>query len=503
MPLFQLVTLLFATATLFYYAWYGLQVYRDISRTEDYILIARHLSGADYTQTFVATSTSLATALTFFFAFGSNYGFALIISPIMFCLGVVLFRKITSIMDADGFFDTGTTLHQYILSKYDNAFVKNIATIVSLLGYLGIFVIEMYVGVSIFTIFSPDPGWQVFIAVILLLLIFIYVFLGGYPAVIKTDNLQLKLIVSGLILLLVTLIISVSSRGLWDEVASTQYMNPLPTALPWFFIVVMIVGNVPFQLLKMSNWHRAAASGDVSTAKNALTGGWKLTFLIWLGAIICGILGGVIGKDTGINGFDLIKAFHLLSHEIGTGTIWQLPVQYFVYPLLFCGSVAALISTADSVFIPILATYIFDLRFQGKNVEKTEEISKKVLKSTRKVVLLFMLLGVSIYILLTYVLKLQFIDLLFIFFNQQLVLFPVVWIALMNSKEKCSKFSVPAINSMIIAGIATWGLALYGGANQRNDLVMLSSAVGFIGSILVFYLTKPSAIFKLSVWRKF
>lgn len=502
MPLFQLITLLFVTVTLFYYAWYGVQAYRDISRAEDYILVARHLSNTDYRQTFVATSTSLATALTFFFAFGSNYGFALIISPIMFSLGVVLFRKITSIMESDGFFDTGTTLHQYILSKYDNSLVKNIATIVSLLGYLGIFVIELYVGVSIFTIFSSNPGWQVFIAVILLLLIFVYVFLGGYPAVIKTDNIQLKLITSGIVLLLVTFAISVSIRGLWGDVVSTQYMNPLPNALPWFFIVVMVVGNVPFQLLKMSNWHRAASCGDVNIAKTALSGGWKLTFLIWFAATICGILGGVISKNLGLDEFNLIQSFNLLSNEIGAGTIWQFPVQYIVYPVLFCGAVAALISTADSVFIPILATYIYDLRFQGKDIEESNEVSQKVLKSTRSVVLLFMLVGVSIYILLTYVLKLQFIDLLFIFFNQQLVLFPVVWIALMNGKEKCSQYSTSAISSMVIAGIATWGLALYGGANQRNDLVMLSSAVGFIGSILVFYLIKPSAIVKLSVWKK-
>ena len=110
--------------------------------------------------------------------------------------------------------------------------------------------------------------------------------------------------------------------------------------------------------------------------------------------------------------------------------------------------------------------------------------------------------GVFIYTLLTYVLNLQFIDLLFIFFNQQLVLFPVVWIALMNDKDKCSQYSISAICSMLIAGIATWGLALYGGANQRNDLVMLSSAVGFIGSILIFYLIKPSAIVNLSIWKK-
>ena len=502
MTSFQLITLILGAATLFYYAWYGVQIYRTTTHAEDYILVARHLSRNDYTQTFVATSTSLATALTFFFAYGSQFGLALIISPIMFSLGVILFRKVTALMAADNFFESGTTLHQYILSKYDSSSVKNIATVISLLGYLGIFVIELYVGVKIFTIFSPDPGWQAFIAVVLLFFIFIYVYLGGYPAVIKTDNLQLKLIAVGVGLLLLTFIISISSRGLWGEVVSMQYMNPLPSALPWFFVVVMIVGNVPFQMLKMSNWHRAAASGNYERAKSALSKGWKFTFLIWLVATICGILGGVIAKDAGIEGFDLIKAFSLLSNEIGNGSIFQLATQYIVYPLLFCGAIAALISTADSAFMPILATYIFDIRYQGQNIERSEEFSSEVLASTRKVVILFMMAGVSLYILLTYVLNLQFIHLLFIFFNQQLVLFPVVWFALMNSKEECSSFGSSAIVSMIVAGIATWALALYGGANQRDDLVMLSSVVGFVGSILTFYLVKPSAVMRLSVWRK-
>ncbi|NHZ86917.1 MAG: hypothetical protein GWP19_13755, partial [Planctomycetia bacterium] len=500
MTSFQLITLILSAVTLFYYAWYGVQIYRNTTRAEEYILVARHLSRKDYTQTFVATSTSLATALTFFFAFGAQFGLALIIAPIMFSLGVILFRKITSIMADDKFFENGTTLHQYILSKYDSSFVKNIATAISLLGYLGIFVIELYVGVKIFTIFSPDPGWQAFIAVILLLLVFLYVYLGGYPAVIKTDSLQLKLITVGVGLLLLTFIVSISSRGLWGEVLSMQYMNPLPNALPWFFVVVMIVGNVPFQMLKMSNWHRAAASGDYGRAKSALSGGWKFTFLIWFVATICGILGGVIAKNAGIEGFDINKAFSLLSNEIGNGTIFQIATQYIVYPLLFCGAIAALISTADSAFIPILATYVFDMRYQGQDIDSSDEFSSEVLASTRKVVILFMMAGVLLYVLLTYVLNLQFIHLLFIFFNQQLVLFPVVWFALMNSKEECSSYSSSAIISMIVAGIATWALALYGGANQRDDLVMLSSVVGFVGSILVFYLIKPSAMMRLSMW---
>ena len=335
-----------------------------------------------------------------------------------------------------------------------------------------------------------------------MLLIFLYVYLGGYPAVIKTDNLQLKLIAGGIGLLLVTFVVSVTARGLWGEVASAQYLNPLPNALPWFFIVVMIVGNVPFQMLKMSNWHRAAASGDLERAKSALSGGWKFTFLIWFVATVCGILGGVIAKNSGIEGFDIIKAFSLLANEIGNDTIFQIATQYIVYPLLFCGAVAALISTADSVFIPILATYVFDMRYQGKDIESSKELSSEVLASTRNVVIAFMGTGVLLYILLTYVLKLQFVHLLFIFFNQQLVLFPVVWFALMNPKEKCSSYSTPAIVSMVVAGVATWALALYGGANQRDDLVMLSSAVGFIGSILIFYISKPSALVRLSVWRK-
>ena len=501
MPFFQLVTLILVALTLFYYAWCGLQEWRSISRAEEYLLVSRHLSRRDYMNTFVATSTSLATALTFFFSFGSKFGLALIISPIMFSIGVLVFRRMTLFMNADGFFQNGTTLHQYILSKYDSTTTKNVATTISLLGYLGIFVIELYVGVSIFTAFSHSLGWQVFIAIVLLALMFFYIFLGGYPAVIKTDVVQIRLVVLGLALLLLTLIAAATARELWSDILQTKHLNPLPTVLPWHLLIVMVVGNVPFQMLKMSNWHRAAASGNLDETRSALMRGWCVTFVIWFAAALCGIIGGVIATNAGTEDFDLNEAFNLLANSIGQGA-GQTFCRYVVYPLLFCGCVAALVSTADSVFVPILATYVFDMRFQGQNIEASEQVSRDVLTSTRKVVVLFLLAGVGLYVLLTYVLKLQFIHLLFIFFNQQLVLFPVVWFALMNDARRCRDCATSATLSMIVAAIATWALAIYGGAKQRDDLVMWSSTVGFMGSILLFYAFNLKAALKLSVWRR-
>ena len=174
-----------------------------------------------------------------------------------------------------------------------------------------------------------------------------------------------------------------------------------------------------------------------------------------------------------------------------------------IYPLLFAGCVAALISTADSVFIPLLATYVFDLKYQNINIEETQEISSQVLKSTRKVISIFMLIGVIIYVILTYFLKFDFVDLLFIFFNQQLVLFPVVWFALMNKPKSCAKFKKAAIFSIIVSSILTWAIALYGGFYNKPHFVMLSSAVGFLGSIIFFYLRQPKALVELKIWRDF
>jgi len=330
MTMYQTVTLSLVVVTLFYYGWCGIRLSKKISRASDYLLIARHLSRADYTQTFVATSTSLATALSFFIMFGAKFGLALIISPIMFSLGVVVFKMVTPFMQADGFFENGTTLHQYLKFKFQDETVKNLATIVSVLGYLGIFIIELYVGVKIFTIFNQQIGWQVMIASFLLILIFTYIYLGGYPAVIKTDNFQLKLIVSSIFLLLIVLLYAINHDELWDKVLTKQYLNPLPLSLPWYFVVVMIVGNVPFQLLKMSNWHRAAAAGKLKKTQEALTRGWQFTFIIWLVATLCGIFGGVLADKYGIKEFNLNALFLMLSSYLHSGLFSKFFVQYIV-----------------------------------------------------------------------------------------------------------------------------------------------------------------------------
>ncbi|AMM40738.1 sodium:solute symporter [Candidatus Desulfofervidus auxilii] len=473
------IALILTCVTLFRYFIIGVQRSSQIETMDDFFFYGRRLGKLGYERTFVATGLSLATVLFFFLDFGGKFGVPLVLSPLMFCLGTYIFILILPRLQKAGFLERGTTLHNFVGKSFNWSALRYSSAIVSILGYLGIFVIELYVGVEIFKIFSTSTQWTAIVAIFIMSLIFIYTYLGGYKAIIDTDSLQLKLIVTGTLLALISLVI------FQFKLPKTHppQLFPFPGWLPIPFIIVMIIGNVPFQILRMSHWQRAAAVGNMEIIKSGLKRGIFVSFIIW---IVFGAMGLLLYWIANLQKPGAIILLEILRNN-------TLPYNIIVYPMLFTAFVAALISTADTVFMTVLNSYIYDFKLhrdlhdenQDARLQLDQQVQEKGLKSSRRAILFILFAGVILYYVLTQIFGFEFIDLLFVFFNQQLVLFPAVVLAIKAPNGSAHPARYGALCGIWIGWLAVWGVSIYGKQIDNPDLVLYASAVGWLVAIIV------------------
>jgi len=501
MSLPGIIALMLALGSLFAYFVIGARRRREIRTLDDFLLYGRGLSTEGYQATFVATSISLATVFFFFLDFTGPLGLALLLYPLIDALGCYVFLRILPRLDSSGYLKRGSTIHNFIATAFESEPLRYSAAAVSVLGYLGILIIEIHVGTTIFSIFSPKTEWLVLVVVFLLCLIFVYTYLGGYRAVIDTDKVQLLLIALGTIATLGSLLVLNWEKTPANPIGTFEKLAPLPWLLPPAFIVVMIIGNVPFQMLRMSNWLRATSVGKLEDVRKGLRRSIVATFIAWFLFSVIGLL--LFRLVTTGPGQGATSLFSLLEISGGFHAIVS-------FPLIFAACVAALVSTADSVFMPVLTAWIYDFRFPidlhnddgTARIVSDEEEQRKHLRAARRSIVFFLLLAVAIYLVLTQILSFEFVDLLFVFFNQQLVLFPTVVLALVVSKKAGDKGRSRGAATSALVGLwtgwaSTWASSIYGTLMEKGDWVLYASAIGFGVSIVTTLIVSPRAIARI------
>ena len=436
----------------------------------------------------MVTGLSVATVLFFFLDYGGKYGLPLLISPLMFCLGTYIFILILPRLKKADFLEKGTTLHSFVGKSFNSSKLRYSSAFVSIIGYLGIFVIEVYVGVKIFELFGLTPQGKVLVAMFIMSLIFVYIYLGGYKAVIDTDRLQFWLISIGT---LVTIGSLVSFQFTLPKTRPIE-LFPYPGWLPIPLLIVLIVGNVPFQILRMSHWQRAAAVQNIKVIKSGLKKGIIISFIIWIVFCTMGLLLYRIA--------DFQKHGALVFLDMVRNSA---PLNLVVFPIVFTAMIAAIISTADTVFVAIINSYIYDIRFHKKLHDENgnalfqldKEVQKKGLRSARRAILLFLSVGILLYYLLTRVFHFEFYDLLFVFFLQQLALFPAVVLALRAPNGAARPARRGALYGMWAGWLAAWGISIYARQVDNCDLILCTAAIAWAVSIIVTIAISPRAVF--------
>lgn len=480
MPLPSALALGLTLFTLFWFLLIAVRKRDYIRDLEDFLFYGRTLDGKGYTRTFVATGISLATVLTFFLDFGGQFGFALLVSPVAYLIGVYLLLRALPALQSEGYLEKGSTLHAFIGRSFQSDALRKATAVVSLLGYIGILVIELHVGVHVFQAIYSGKASLIATVILLLTVIFLYTWLAGYQAVVDTDKIQLAFIGVATVLGLGFLAYAASASS---SPFPRELLNPNPLQLPLSLLVVMIVGNIPLQILRMSNWQRIAAAGKPDAVRQGLIGGIVWTFIFWLAFNVMGIL--LRAATPEAEGLGAVRLLQLLESHGG-------PIALVAFPLLFVGLVAALVSTADSIFVPILTAWVYDFRRYkelhddaGWARDVSPQFLTENLKLARGSIKYFLLITVVMYVILAGYARFDFVSLLFVFFNQQLVLFPAVICSLASSTPHLTKASRPLFVGTIAGWLTVWGVTVTGTLREEQSLVFHAATVGLVVAIAI------------------
>lgn len=294
-----------------------------------------------------ATFSSLAGPFFFFMLQAANFGYMLIVLLILQWLGHKYFLKLVERLSIDP--DHTGSIYRLILHLSGSRAIASSANIVVAINTFFLLSIELILGSAVFAYFAINIPSAEFIGFVLLAAITIlYIIAGGFRLVFLTDRWQYALIVIGIALAMgsVFMALQVEVGGKEAFVAVFELLrNPLlPSMVLFVFFLNSLATTFTQACVQVSSWQRIASAEDYPAIKKGVEKAINRQFLlVWFASIIIGAIALKLGNNiTGVGDIaNLIKS---------TGFIGE----FFVFPILFIGLVAALISTADSHLISLM-----------------------------------------------------------------------------------------------------------------------------------------------------
>lgn len=469
-----IITLLAVLVALCYFLVVGLLNYSTTKSSESYFLYNRNLSCGEYGNSFAAASTSLATVLFFFVVLGLDYGLYILFSPLSFWFGIMFFNRIIlPRLEQHGYLklnsetsskSLGTTLGNYIYSRYNSKIVKNFIVVITLLGIISILLIELYVGVDIFRIFIKEE-YKEYALIVIALVTFIYTGFGGISAVIKTDKKQLWLMIFVAFTLIIWLLSKKPELNRADFLPAVLPIKEGPFILPWALFLNIFFVNFFLVPSLLRNWQITASSQNSNEVRKGLNIGLILTVFLSTLFVILGILffHSFPETDKSLNGI-LVK--------LSESESW---VSSFVFfPLFFVACLSALLSTVDSSLMPVLQSV-----FQDFKVAENKSGSLKYFIAT------FAILSftIGLYFLVFKLLRFDLISWLFTLFSLVIIASPAIIFGIIGNQAilKQQAMKVVVITSTSCGYLIALIISQYGNELGVQGIIQLNSpiATGF------------------------
>lgn len=454
----------------------------DLPQT-DFLLAGRTITLGSIRFSTAATYSAFATVLFWFVAIGGMYSYWLFLIPITLYFGNVVFVRFVERSNIK--IEGHKTIGSYLRSVSQDRILHRFTDFVIFIGIFSALIVEINVGSEIFYGFLPGvPGGQLFFIVLFSVLILGYIILGGYRAVIVSDALQLFFAAIGVGALVIFAMVYLT-----PTTTSVDYLySPSVSALNLVaFFVSVIVIQFFAPLCQLQNWHRISSAENPREALNAhkqgaLIGASLWTFVIVATLVLNAKLGGSV---------DFLSLFADMQ---GAGVV----SAFGLYPLVFVGLVAAMLSTADSA---MAAVYLFSYDIVSRRLSR---VGKKFTPKDKHNVLVG--IGIFTVIILTYLLFQSrihdfTISVIYFLFNQLLVVFPTLYFFFRLSRyksngdqddtiQKISEEAGPNLrNGMIVgwllvaamfvtANLMTASLSVWNIEITPLDVLMLSSGTG-------------------------
>ena len=326
---------------------------------------------------------------------------------------------------------TFSTIGNLMGTRLSSLRLARLCEFITIGGFSAFLLVEMIIGAQIFSSAFPEfvgaeyAGFIVMAAVVLA-----YIWIGGYLATVESDSWQFRLaITGGVALLMVSIVVLYSSFGGVERSSATglpsqsfQYWGQIPALNLVVWIVYVSALNLFYPLGQLGQWQRTASSISEERSSGLLRG-VILQGAFWGLFLTCALMFSMSGISVGTWGDVFAEAVTLGGF-----------MQQVVYPLLFAGLVAAVISTADSSAMAILFSVFSGRAFKGINYKDEWSIVKT--QKSKILSVLFAVLFVFFVIYQEFGLQGTLINLIFSLFGLFLILAPATAHVIINGGQQ-------------------------------------------------------------------
>ncbi|MFN8297849.1 MAG: hypothetical protein U0T75_01995 [Chitinophagales bacterium] len=432
----------------------------------------------EFSTSTVATTVSLATIVLAYFELAGYFGVWLLWTALTTAIGMLIVsfasRRIWTKMNA---YQHRPSMHEFIGVEFNSKTVALIASACTSIGFLLIFATELVVGSKFLAGLVPSiPQWAT--VGFLSLIGFTYTLFGGFRAVIKTDQFQMKFIWALIIVLGGYYIYYIIQHG-----GLHANLNKMPVGLLdfsakqglGFFLLGIAVMNIPTHLSNMALWQRISGAQNVEVVEAGIRRSvWGIA-LSWSFLSLLACFAYMIVTPT---------SSQTLLTDLLT-SIGNAPLGKAVVFIVVIGLYGAMLSTASTNLIVVAHTISEDIfaKLRRHSIEERLNSKKEFLISR------LILVGATfIAIFLVEGLKyfgFSIADLVFAIYGGALALFPPILAALFSNRNRLSSISGFATAAVIAGFIAGWGAAIYGKAIKDGNLIFLSPGLSIMVSGLI------------------
>ena len=474
------IAFLCALGVLLYFLVYGILYKSDV---ESYFNCKRQLNKVEFGNSFAAASTSLATVLFFFVTLGLENGMYILISPLSYLVGILLFNKhiLPKLQryryaedNKTGQISVGSTLGLFMEQRFGSKWIKIMISLITMLGIISILLIELYVGVDIFNIFIK-PEYREVALVLISVIVFAYTGLGGLNAVVKTDRIQfgfMLVVAFGIVVWLCTLNPTVSFVDFFPD--------PIPLSegllLKWPLFLNMVIVNILLIPSLLRNWQLIAATRDYSEAGKGLMSGFVLTAIISALYVVLGILFFNIFPQTDLSLNGILSSMAASNDKV---------VSMIFFPLLFMACLMALLSTVDSSLLPVVQSISCDF-------------GKAHIGRRRYLIItgLLLILTIGIYWIVFKLLKFELIEWLYTIFSLVTISSPAIILGCVGKEKVIQKKNVRigTIIATIVGLILALSISYIGNVMGNIWFIQLNTPIAaLIDSLILFIIYKVNS----------
>ena len=324
---------------------------------------AKVITVDEFSTSTVATTVSLATIILAYFELAGYFGAFLLWTAITTSVGMLILsiaaKRIWTRMLV---YNHRPTMHEFLGVEYNSRTVALVASACTSIGFLLIFATELIVGSRFLAKFIPViPEW---ITVTFLSIVgFTYTMVGGFRVVIKTDQIQMKLIWGLIGILGVYYIYYIFRNGGFEfnlaKIPDNIFDFSGRSGLLVFLLGIAIM-NIPTHISNMSIWQRISGAQNLETVTKGFKKSVVGMFLSWSLLALLACFAFIIVKPE--NSQTLLSD---LLIEISKDTFGR-----FVLFFVVLGLYGAMLSTASTNLIVVTHTISEDIiaKFNKSNL---------------------------------------------------------------------------------------------------------------------------------------